>query len=143
MGVTNLALFATEEILAEQGTYTQRLTDEQAEGNDDKCHGERDDHFEYEVGAVGIEPNAYLWQLWQQNVVEQVYVERPHSDILKTAPDDAVLCEPCLIMAEEDHNERKQGVHGQRAWQIGPRHSTGVPSEEVGARHECHDHQQR
>ena len=61
--VTNYELFATKEILTEERTYTQRLAGEQTEGNDNKCYGERHYDFEYEIGTIGIEPNAYLWQL--------------------------------------------------------------------------------
>lgn len=135
-------LIAAKKILAEQGTHPEHLADEQAEADDDKRDGEGGDDFHHEVGSVGVEPNTHLRQLGQKYVVEEVNVECAHSDVLQRAPDGLVPCEPLLIVTEEHNGEGEQREHRDCARQICPLEAQRVPTEEFGARGECHNHEQ-
>lgn len=78
----SIGLPSTEEILAKDGADTQYLTYQQAEGDDNKRHGERGDDFCHKVRTISIKPHTHLRQLGQKDVVEQINVERAHTDVL-------------------------------------------------------------
>ena len=70
-----------------------------------------------------LEPLAHLRQLGDEEIVEQIDVERAHADILQHTSRARLLGEPRGIVAEECHDDEHQRVHGQRARQVGPLHA--------------------
>ena len=90
-----------------------------------------------------LEPHAHIGQFGQEEIMQEIDVQRADADVLQCAAQSCVLGEPRLVAAKERHNHHHQRIHRQRARQIGPLQPQVVPFQIVGSAHEGHDHQQR
>ena len=113
-------LLSAEEVFLEEGADTEELGGDDAEGDDHQGDGEGSRGVEDEVGAVGAEELTYHRQLGQEEIVEQIDVERATADELQAAAQGGLVGEEVAVVPEEHEHHRQQQEHGQRVGQRGP-----------------------
>ena len=92
---------------------------------------------------VLIQPRSDEGQRRDEQEVKQVDIQGVGSCVLQCFPQGTLLAEPFLIMAEEHHHNKQQGVHSHGTGQVGPRKLQSVKSEDVCAAHHSQGSYQR
>ena len=130
-------LLSAEEVFLEEGTDAEELGGDDAEGDDQQGNGEGGRGVEDEVGAVGAEELAHHRQLRQEEIVEQINVERATADELQASAQGGLVGEEVAVMPEEHEHHRQQQEHRQRVGQRGPLQSEVVPLDDFERGDEC------
>ena len=103
------------------------MTGEDGEGNDEEGKEQGGSTLKHKVLGMGLEPNAHIGQLGNEEIVDEIDVESADTDVLQGVADTCLLGEPRSVVAEESHDDEHQCVHRHRARQVGPLHTQVMP----------------
>ena len=131
------ALLSAEEVFLEEGTDAEDLGGDDAEGDNHQGDGEGSSGVEDEVVTVHAEELTHHRQLWQEEIVEQIDVERATAYELQATAQGGLIGEEVAVMPEEHENHRQQQEHREGVGQRGPLHSEVVPLDDFERGDEC------
>ena len=100
------ALLSAEEVLFQEWTDAEDLGGDDAEGDDHQSDGEGSSGIEDEVVTVQAEELTYHRQLWQEEIVEQIDVERATAYELQASAQGGLVGEEVAVMSEEHEYHR-------------------------------------
>ena len=100
------ALLSAEEVLFQERTDAEELGSDDAEGDDHQSDGDGGCGVEDEVVTVQAEELTYHRQLWQEEIVEQIDVERATAYELQATAQGGLIGEDVAVMPEEHENHR-------------------------------------
>ena len=106
-----MALLSAEEVLFQEWTDAEDLGGDDAEGDDNQGDGEGGSGIEDEVVTVQAEELTYHRQLWQEEIVEQIDVERATAYELQASAQGGLVGEEVAVMPEEHEDHRQQQEH--------------------------------
>ena len=105
------ALLSAEEVFLEEGTDAEDLGGDDAEGDNHQGDGEGSSGIEDEVMTVHAEKLTHHRQFRQEEIVEQIDVERATAYELQATAQGGLIGEEVAVMPEEHENHRQQQEH--------------------------------
>ena len=116
-------LRTSEEVLLKERTDTQDVRRHTTEAN----HQQRDEHSQCQVDGevvlVDLEERTNARQVGQEDIMNQVYVQRAAPYVLQRTPHPRHLGEVLGVMAEIHEDDGEQRKARQRQRYDGPRHT--------------------
>ena len=132
----------SEEVLLEERTDTQDVRRHTAEADDQQ----RDEHSQRQVDGevvlVDLEERTNAGQVGQEQIVNEVDVQRAATDILQAASYDRQLREILMVITEIHEHDGEQRELRQRQGYYRPLHTQLVPLQRVHRTENHHDDQQ-
>ena len=136
-------LRTSEEVLLKERTDTQDVRRHTTEADDQQ----RDEHSQRQVDGevvlVDLEERTNARQVGQEQIVDEIDVQRAASDILQAAPYDRHLREILVVITEIHEHDGEQRELRQRQGHYRPLHTQLVPLQRVHRTENHHDDQQR
>ena len=100
------ALLSAEEVLFQEWTDAEELGGDDAEGDDNQGDGEGSSGVEDEVVTVHAEELTHHRQFRQEEIVEQIDVERATAYELQASAQGGLVGEEVAVMSEEHEYHR-------------------------------------